>query len=46
MGNPSKIVVRSLKRSLRQLTKEMKTLEDTLLVLVKQSIKAFYAIVN
>jgi t-SNARE complex subunit (syntaxin) len=37
LGEPSKAVVRSLKRSLKQLTKEMKTLEDKLLVLVKQS---------
>ena len=37
LGNPSKAVVRSLKRSLKQLDKEMKSLEDKLLVLVKQS---------
>ena len=37
LGEPSKAVVRSLKRSLTQLKKEMKTLEDKLLVLVKQS---------
>jgi transposase len=37
LGEPSKAVVRSLKRSLKQLTKEMRTLEDKLLVLVKQS---------
>jgi transposase len=37
LGNPSKVVVRSLKRSLKQLKKEMKSLEDKLLVLVKQS---------
>ncbi len=37
LGEPSKAVVRSLKRSLTQLTKEMKTLEDKLLVLVKQT---------
>jgi len=36
LGAPSKAVVRSLKRSLKQLEKEMKTLEDKLLVLVKQ----------
>jgi transposase len=35
LGAPSKAVVRSLKRSLTQLKKEMKTLEDKLLVLVK-----------
>jgi transposase len=33
LGKPSKTVVRSLKRSLTQLKKEMKTLEDKLLVL-------------
>ena len=37
LGNPCKAVVTSLKRSLRQLQKEMKYLEDKLLVLVKQS---------
>jgi len=37
LGQPSKVVVSSLKRSLRQLDKEMKNLEDKLLVLVKQS---------
>ena len=37
LGEPSKAGVRSLKRSLTQLKKEMKTLEDKLLVLVKQS---------
>ncbi len=37
LGSPSKAVVTSLKRSLRQLTKEMEYLEDKLLVLVKQS---------
>jgi transposase len=36
LGEPSKAVVRSLKRSLKQLAKEMKNLEDKLLVLVKQ----------
>jgi transposase len=36
LGAPSKAVVRSLSRSLKQLDKEMKTLEDRLLVLVKQ----------
>jgi transposase len=36
LGSPSKVVVSSLKRSLKQLGKEMKTLEDRLLVLVKQ----------
>ena len=35
LGNPSKVVVRSLKRSLKQLEKEIKNLEDKLLVLVK-----------
>ena len=36
LGTPSKMVVGSLKRSLNQLKKEQKTLEDKLLVLVKQ----------
>jgi len=36
LGNPSKVVVRSLKRSLKQVQKEMKNLEDKLLILVKQ----------
>ncbi|WP_225037406.1 IS110 family transposase [Winogradskyella sp. SM1960] len=35
LGNPSKEVVRSLKRSLKQLQKEMADLEDKLLALVK-----------
>jgi len=42
LGNPSKLVVRSLKRSLRELTKEMKMLEDKLLILVKQSHKDLF----
>lgn len=37
LGNPSKLVVRSLKRSLKQVQKEMKILEDKLLVLVKET---------
>jgi transposase len=37
LGAPSKAVVGSLKRSLKQLKKEMKSLEDKLLILVKQS---------
>ena len=37
LGNPSKVVLTSLKRSLRGLQKEMKFLEDKLLVLVKQT---------
>jgi len=37
LGNPSKLVVRSLKRSLSQIKKEIKTLEDKLLVLVKET---------
>ena len=37
LGEPSKMVVRSLKRSLRQLQKEIRTLGDKLLVLVKQT---------
>ncbi len=36
LGEPSKAVVRSLKRSLKQLVKEIKSLEDKLLVLVKE----------
>ena len=36
LGNPSKAVVSSLKRSLRQVQKEMKTLEDKLILLVKE----------
>lgn len=36
LGNPSKVVVRSLKRSLKHVQKELKTLEDKLSVLVKQ----------
>jgi transposase len=37
LGNPSKAVVSSLKRSLKQLNKEIKTLDDKLLILVKQT---------
>ena len=37
LGNPSKAVVRSLNRSLKHLEKEMKTLEDKLLILVKKT---------
>ncbi len=36
LGEPSKAVVRSIKRSLKQVVNEMKTLEVKLLVLVKQ----------
>jgi len=36
LGNPSKAVVGSLKRSLRHVQKELKMLEDKLVVLVKQ----------
>ena len=36
LGNPSKVVVVSLKRSLKQTQKELKTLEEKLMVLVKQ----------
>jgi len=36
LGNPSKAVVSSLKRSLKQVQKEIKTLEDKLMILVKQ----------
>ena len=35
LGNPSKAVVSSLKRSLKQVQKEMKTLEDKLLILTR-----------
>ena len=37
LGEPSKLVVRSLKRSLKQLEKEMEALEDKLLELVKEA---------
>src|SRR5690554_7372656 len=37
LGEPSKVVVNSLKNSLRQHDKEIKTLEDKLLLLVKES---------
>ena len=37
LGNPSKAVVSSLKRSLKQLDKEIKNLEAKLLVLVKEA---------
>ncbi|WP_179020052.1 IS110 family transposase [Winogradskyella forsetii] len=37
LGEPSKAVVKSLKRSLKQLDKEMKILEDQLLIIVKES---------
>jgi len=36
LGNPSKVVVSSLKRSLKQVKKELETLEIKLLILVKQ----------
>ncbi|MGR7812102.1 IS110 family transposase [Lacinutrix undariae] len=36
LGNPSKAVVSSLKRNLKQVQKEMKTIEDKLLILVKE----------
>ena len=36
LGNPSKVVVASLKRSLKQVDKELKTLEEKLLIIVKQ----------
>lgn len=36
LGNPSKAVVSSLKRSLKQVQKEIKTLEEKLIILVKQ----------
>jgi transposase len=37
LGNPSKVVVRSLKRSLKQLGKEIEDLEGKLLILVKEA---------
>jgi transposase len=37
LGNPSKAVVRSLKRNLKQLNKEIETLENRLLILVKHT---------
>lgn len=37
LGNPSKVVVSSLNRSLKQVKKEKETLEAKLLILVKQS---------
>ena len=37
LGAPSKAVIKSLNRSLKQLEKEIKTLEDTLMELVNQS---------
>ncbi len=36
LGNPSKVVVSSLKRSLKHVEKEVKLLEDKLLILVKE----------
>ena len=36
LGNPSKAVVSSLKRSLKQVQKELETLESKLLIFVKQ----------
>ncbi|MFD2915422.1 IS110 family RNA-guided transposase [Psychroserpens luteus] len=42
LGEPSKAVVRSLKRSLRQLDKEVGTLEEKLLLLVKESHKDLF----
>ena len=35
LGNPSKVVVSSLKRSLKQVKKELETIETKLLILVK-----------
>ena len=37
LGNPSKVVVSSLKRSLKQIQKEIETIEDKLLILVKKA---------
>lgn len=36
LGNPCKVVLSSLRRSLKQIQKEIKTLEDKLLILVKE----------
>ena len=36
LGNPRKVVVVSLKRSLKHIQKEKKNLEEKLLILVKQ----------
>jgi len=36
LGNPSQLVLRSLKCSLKQVQKELKTLEEKLLILVKK----------
>lgn len=46
LGEPSKAVVKSLKRSLKQLDKEMKTLEDQLLVLVKESHQDLFSLIK
>jgi len=43
LGEPSKAVVKSLKRSLKQLDKEMKTLENQLLIIVKESHQDLFA---
>ncbi len=43
LGEPSKTVVKSLKRSLKQLDKEMKTLENQLLIIVKESHQDLFA---
>jgi len=37
LGTPSKVVVSSLKRNLKQVEKEMKLVEDKLLILVKEA---------
>ncbi|WP_411801917.1 IS110 family transposase [Algibacter lectus] len=42
LGEPSKAIVRSLKRSLKHLDKEMSSLEDLLLVLVKEAHKDLF----
>jgi len=43
LGEPSKAVVKSLKRSLKQLDKEMKTLKNQLLIIVKESHQDLFA---
>ena len=46
LGEPSKMVVRSSKRSLKQLQKEIKTLEDKLLVQAKQTHQDLFKLRN
>ncbi len=46
LGEPSKIVVRSLKRSLKQLYKTMQALEERLLFLVKDTHKDLFTLIT